>query len=160
MVEVEVREDDVRDILCAISEPFDLSERRLLLIESRAAQHVEEERAQSSSWMSDVLHAVPGVDENEPLAELDQQAVAREHGGPLCAFATVHQPPPGRAKRHAVQMSDAGRHSRQPPRRPWMQGAGQRGGSSVTSPWPTLRHARRASSRLCVGARVRLSFEA
>jgi hypothetical protein len=74
MVEVEMGRHDVTYVAWAIAQIHNLPQRRLGDFEPRP--HCEIEQMSESSWLVDVLDAEPGVDEDQPVIALDQEAVA------------------------------------------------------------------------------------
>jgi hypothetical protein len=66
MVEVEMGEHDVPNVARREAEPFDLTQRRLLLLE-REAHQGEEKAAEARPRRAYVVQAQTGIDENQPM---------------------------------------------------------------------------------------------
>ena len=78
MIEIEVREDDVADVAWGISERFDLVQRSLAHPEADV-QHAAEQKAQPWMRVLNVLGAIAGIHQNEPLIGLNQLCSAWDH---------------------------------------------------------------------------------
>ena len=102
VVEVEVGGDDLADVGGAEAERFELPQRRRPL--ARLGIHHQAEGAAELTWLAGVLDPEPGVDEHQPVAGLDRQAVADDVGPLQPAALAVDQPPPVRAERPAVEV--------------------------------------------------------
>lgn len=74
VVDVEVRDDDVADVLAPEAEPFDLSDRRFLVVEERPEEAAG--RAYAMCRIVAVIQSVSAVDEKQAVVRLDEQHMA------------------------------------------------------------------------------------
>ena len=107
VVEVQVGRHDVADVVDAEAEVGDLAERRLGHFEPRPGERGEQET--EPIGIAHVLDPEPGVDEDEPVLALDQQAMAAHRRDRPGAAAAAEQPSAARAQRPAVEMVDSHR---------------------------------------------------
>ena len=106
MVEIEVGHHDVANVARVEAHALDLADRGHLLAEIRCDQ-AEEEAREPAVRIANVAQAHAGVDEDESVRRLHQQAVR----GEVAAFhhrrrEPVHQPPAERAGGDAVEVVD------------------------------------------------------
>jgi len=89
VVYVEVRKDDVPDVVAAEAEPLDLAGSGLGGVQRRSDEVAH--RPDATCRVCDVLQAVPGVDQDQAVAGLDEQDVGddRESGHAHCAAVEV-----------------------------------------------------------------------
>ena len=103
VIGVEVGGDDMTDVGGGEAERLDLLQRRRL--RPRLGVHQPEDGAELAR-VAGVLHAEAGVDQDQALAALDQQAVADHLGGREHAAFAPKQAPPVGAQRPAAEVMD------------------------------------------------------
>jgi hypothetical protein len=113
VVEVEVGQHDVPDLLRPVPEPGDLADRGLVGVEPRVGEP-DEPLPSEPAGSRRSARAQPAVDEDEPVAGLDQQAVADHRAALEQPAGAVDQPPAGRPHGGAVEVVDA--HAKTVPR--------------------------------------------
>ena len=111
MVRIEMGRHDVANVAWTIAHVRHLPQRRLRDLEARARRRVEHEP--ESPRLGDVLDAEPGVDQDQPVIALDQEAMAGHgRGGQRSAGAAEHLPAAW-TQRSAIEVMDA--HPPDPP---------------------------------------------
>ena len=107
VVEVQVGRHDVADVVDAEAEVGDLPQGCLRDFEPRPRQCGEQ--GAEPLGIGHVLDPEPGVDEDEAVLALDQQAMAAHRRDRPRAAAAAEQPPAARAQRPAVEMVNSHR---------------------------------------------------
>ena len=105
VVEIEMRHDDVPHVARREAESLDLPDRGQPRVEADVVEH-DEERADAPIGVAHVLQAEAGIDEDEPLVGLEEQAVTGELRGRAAADAVEY----GAAERlhqSAIEVVDA-----------------------------------------------------
>lgn len=111
VVKIEMREQDVADIVRAETESFDLAARGFAFAQARIDEQRPEHR-QACMWAADVFQAVTGVDKNQARAwRFDQQTMGRQMPE-QAARGAVEESAAERAMRAAIEMMDT--HCRRP----------------------------------------------
>ena len=95
---------DVANIARAKAQIRDLPERRLGHVEPWPHHRVEEES--EPSRLVDILDPEPGIDQNQSVLALDQEAVAAHGRGRQRAAGAAEQLPAERAERPAIEVVD------------------------------------------------------
>ena len=104
VVEVEMRRHDVAHIARAEAQIRDLPERRLGDVEPWPHHRVEEES--EPPRLVDILDPEPGVDQDQSVVALDQEAVAAHGRGRQGATGAAEQLPAARTERPAIEVVD------------------------------------------------------
>jgi len=102
VVGVEVGGDDVANVAGREAEPLELLQRRRLDLRPSAHKALDAE----SPRILRVLDPEAGVDEDQPFAGLDRQAVADDQATVQQAAVAVDQAPAVRAERPAIEVVD------------------------------------------------------
>ena len=79
VVHVEMRDDDVADVVAGEPEPLDLAQRRFVVVEHRLE---EVARGPDAGVVVTVVRPVSRVDENQAVVGLDEQHVTDDLGAP------------------------------------------------------------------------------
>lgn len=122
MVEIEMSGHDVANVARTEAEVRHLPQRRLGDLEPRPHDGVEQET--EPPGFLDVLNPEPGVDQEEAVFALDQEAVSAHRRGRQWRAGAAEQPPAARTQGPAIEVMDAHRSSGRPrlsqtgPRRP------------------------------------------
>ncbi len=104
VVEVEMSRHDVANIARAEAHIRDLPERRLGNVEPWPHDRVEQES--ESSRLVDILDPEPGIDQDQSVLALDQEAVAAHGRGRQRAAGAAEQLPAARTERPAIEVVD------------------------------------------------------
>jgi hypothetical protein len=104
VVEVEMGRHDVPNIARAEAHIRDLPERRLRDVEPWPHHRVEEES--EPPRLVDILDPEPGVDQDQSVVALDQEAVAAHGRGRQRAAGAAEQLPAARTERPAIEVVD------------------------------------------------------
>ena len=105
VVEVEVGRHDVANVAWAVAQIRDLPERRLGDVEPWPHHRVEQ--VSEPPRLVDVLDPEPGVDQDQSVVALDQEAVAAHGRRRQRAAGAAEQPSAARTERPAVEVMDA-----------------------------------------------------
>src|ERR1700730_4023668 len=104
VVEVEMSRHDVANSAWAEAHIRDLPERRLRDVEPWPHHRVEEES--EPPRLVDILDPEPGVDQDQSVIALDQEAVAAHGRGRQGATGAAEQLPAARTERPAIEVVD------------------------------------------------------
>ena len=104
LVEVEMSRHDVANIARAEAHIGDLPERRLRDVEPWPHHRVEQES--EPPWLVDILDPEPGIDQDQSVIALDQEAVAAHGRGRQRAAGAAEQLPAARTERPAIEVVD------------------------------------------------------
>jgi hypothetical protein len=105
VVEVEMGWHDVANLAWTVAEIRDLPERRLRDVEPWPHHRVEQES--EPPRLVDILDAKPGIDQDQPIAPLDQQAVAAHGRRRQRPAGAAEQLPAARTERAAIEVVNA-----------------------------------------------------
>ena len=104
VVEVEMGRHDVAHIARAVAQIRDLPERRLGDVEPWPHHRVEQES--EPPRLVDILDPEPGIDQDQSVVALDQEAVAAHGRGRQRAAGAAEQLPAARTERPAIEVMD------------------------------------------------------
>jgi hypothetical protein len=105
VVEIEMGRHDVANVAWAEAQVRNLPERRLGDVEPWPHHRIEEES--EPPRLVDILNPEPGVYQNQPVASLDQEAVAAHGRARQWAAGAAEQLPAARTERPAIEVMDA-----------------------------------------------------
>ena len=105
VVEIEMGRHDVANVAWAEAHIHDLPERRLGDVEPWSHRCVEQKS--EPPRLVDILNPKPGIDQDQAVVALDQQAVAAHGRGRQQAAGAAEQLPAARTERPAIEVMDA-----------------------------------------------------
>ena len=104
VVEVEMGWDDVAHIARAVPQIHDLPQRRLRDVEPWPHHRVEQKS--EPPRLVDILNPEPGIDQDQSVIALDQEAVAAHGRGRQRPAGAAEQLPAARTERPAIEVVD------------------------------------------------------
>lgn len=150
VVGIQVRDDDVADILGREAEAPDLGRGGLVGV-ALGTQEEAVVAAEPAAGIGDLRGAQARVDEDQALGRFDEEAVTDEPSAPEPGPGAVDEPCERRAQRRAVEVMNPQRQPPPPVEPPWMppsvSWAGSRRRSSSPSSRPLISRATSLTGR-------------